>query len=223
MNYNPILKKLSYWRNYSGSGDKYRKEHDLDCIFTNGNLLADTLFSLWLPLRYTLNSFEAPRWKWWKDFEVNCLKNKDICLKNHNPFIVELETNIQNFLPEDEITKKLIHLFALGQERCNVIILPHRYWNTKRGGKPYYDYVPHFLHDSFDKYNYETLVSWVKREKLDGLFDDGIIDKDHIADLAGTGNVCLHSPREISLPTLLDNYVSVLEQRKISLSENNKN
>ena len=214
MNYDPILKKLFYWRNYSGSGDKYRQEHDLDCILTNGNLFADTLFSLWLPLRYSLNFFEAPRWKWWKD--------KGICLKNYNPFITDIAANIEDFLPEHEITKKLIHLFALGQEICNVIILPHRDWNVQRGSEPYYDYMPHFLSDLFDTYDYQALVRWVEKEKLDCLFYDGIIDKEHIADLAGTGNVCLHSPQEIALPTLLDNYVEILKQRKISLSENNK-
>ena len=225
MNYDPILKKLFYWRNYSGSGDKYRQEHDLDCILTNGDLWADTLFSLWLPLRYTLNWFEAPRWEWWKDFEFNCLKKKGICLKNYNPFIMELESNIQSFLPEDQITKKLVQFFALGQERFNVIVLPqqHRDWNVRRGSAPYYDYMPHFLYDLFDTYDYETLVSWVEKERLDCLFYDKIIDKDHIANLAGTGNVCLHSPREISLPTLLDNYVEILKQRKKSLCGHNEN
>lgn len=34
--------------------DQFRQQYDLDCILTNGNLLADTIFSLWLPLRFAL-------------------------------------------------------------------------------------------------------------------------------------------------------------------------
>ena len=60
MKYESIIKKINYWKSYDGTGDEYRKTHDLDCIQTKGNLAADTIFSLWLPLRYTLNYFEHP-------------------------------------------------------------------------------------------------------------------------------------------------------------------
>ena len=38
----------------SENHDKFRSEHDLDCVLRNGNLHADTIFSLWLPLRFAL-------------------------------------------------------------------------------------------------------------------------------------------------------------------------
>ena len=50
-----IKTHIQYWIDYKGDGDEYRRTHDLDCILTDGNLFADTLFSLWLPLRYVLN------------------------------------------------------------------------------------------------------------------------------------------------------------------------
>lgn len=217
MNYEPILNKLSYWRNYCGTGDEYRKTHDLDCILTDGNLFADTIFSLWLPLRYTLNFFESPRWIYWKKFESHFLRGQGISLKNYNPFIVELEANIESFLHKHEITNKLIYLFSLGQKRCNVILLPYRKWNTKRGCHPYFDYLPHFLYDILNTNNTEATVKWIEREKLAVFFKDRIIEKENLIDLAGTGNVCCHSPREILLPILLDNYTLLLEQREIDL------
>ena len=66
MDYEPIINQLSYWINYKGSGDEYRKNNDRDCILTEGNLYADTIFSLWLPLRYTLNYFDCDKWIKWK-------------------------------------------------------------------------------------------------------------------------------------------------------------
>lgn len=218
MNYQPILDKLSYWKNYKGSGDEYRKTHDLDCILTGGNLLADTIFSLWLPLRYTLNFFENPKWTYWKDFEMNVLKKNKLTLKNHNEFIEDLERNIQMFLPEDELTYKLIRLFELGQKRCNVMLLPERSWNSMRGGRPYWDYLPHFLDYLLDAkdplYSRDEIINWIKSEHLEMFFEKGIIDKEHIIDLAGTGCVYRHSPREIVLSVLLQNYITILEERE---------
>ena len=30
MNYEPIITKINYWKNYDGTGDAYRKTHDLE-------------------------------------------------------------------------------------------------------------------------------------------------------------------------------------------------
>lgn len=214
MNYEPILAKIEYWKNYCGSGDEYRKAHDLDCILTNGNLFADTLFSLWLPLRYSLNFFEVPRWTYWKEFEQANLRKQRLCLKDYTPFLSELQRNIGSFLPEHEITDKLIQLFVLGQKRCNVILLPQRSWNSKRGCSPYFDYIPHFLYDALTETNTEIIEAWIRRENLHILFENGVIQKENICDLAGTGDVRCHTPREINLSMLLGNYVRLLELRK---------
>lgn len=34
--------------------EEYRRWHDRDCVLTGGCLEADTMFSLWLPLRHTI-------------------------------------------------------------------------------------------------------------------------------------------------------------------------
>lgn len=218
MDYTPVIEKIKYWREYDGAGDEYRKNHDLDCILTNGNLLADNIFSLWLPLRYALNFFESSRWTYWKSFERSILRPQKVGLKSYKPFLAELELNIGKFLPEHEITDKLIQLFQLGQTRCNVMILPNRSWNSRRGYSPYYDYLPHFLYDILSEVNTKEVVEWIRRENLSALFKDGVIQKDHLLDLAGTGDVRCHKPKDIVLSVLLDNYIRVLEFRKTTVS-----
>lgn len=219
MDYTPIVEKIKYWRDYDGFGDEYRKEHDLDCILTNGNLLADTIFSLWLPLRYTLNFFESSRWTYWKNFEYAFLKPKKLGLKNYKPFLLELECNIEDFLPNHEITNKLVRLFELGQKRANVMILPYRSWNSKRGYSPYWDYLPHFLWDMLTERNIKVVSEWIHREKLSMLFnDENNIARETLIDLAGTGDVRSHAPKDIVLPVLLDNYIRLLEVREVTLS-----
>lgn len=217
MNYKPIIRKLNYWKNYVGSGDEYRKEHDLDCILTGGNLYADTIFSLWLPLRYVLNYFNCTKWVEWKEFEYDVLSKQKMTLKNHNNFIDDLSANIEEFLPEHEITTRLLELFELGQKRCNVMLLPCRQWNTIRGCRPYFDYLPHFLYDLLDTNDLklkEEIVNWIKVENLSVFFKGGIIEKESILDLAGTGSVYSHSPSRISLLFLIQNYISILKERE---------
>ena len=221
MDYTPIIEKLRYWREYCGSGENYRKAHDLDCLLTHGNLSADTLCSLWLPLRYSLNYFESERWSYWKKFEENNLRPQKLGLKDYNPFLLELERDIEQFLPHHETTRKLIRLFELGQRRCNVMLLPERSWNTKRGRAPYYDYLPHFLYDLLSsEYNAEYNVdvsAWIKTESIDMFFKDNDISCKNIIDLAGTGDVRRHPPKDIDLPYLLENYIRILELREVAL------
>ena len=211
MKYESIIKKINYWKSYDGTGDEYRKTHDLDCIQTKGNLAADTIFSLWLPLRYTLNYFEHPKWTKWKENECNCNG-----LKNCNAFLDDLIENIEEYLPEHMLTKQLAELFRIGQTEANTMILPYRKWNTVRGGKPYWDYLPHFLYDLLDTENKDFLNAvqkWIKSERLVLFFKDGIIDKDHVKDLAGTGNVCSHFPRNLDVLLLIRNYTEILHER----------
>lgn len=219
--YVPILQKIRYWRDYTGTGDLYRREHDLDCILTGGNLFADTLFSLWLPLRYTLNYYGCESWNNWKDVEADKLKPKKLGLKDCPDFLNDLMENIENFLPPTELTALLSKLFELGQERCNVIILPYRAWNTRRGCQPYYDFFPHFVFDimNTDSQIFLKAVSmWLKEEHLE-MFFDGTLDKSNLKDLAGTGAVWKHRPNEIDLKNLLCNYISILGERKLIMME----
>lgn len=217
MNYEPILNKIKYWKNYKGTGETYRKTHDMDCILTGGNLFADTIFSLWLPLRYTLNYFDSAKWIEWKNHETDVLKKSGVTLKYCDDFLNDFENNIELFLPEHELTTNLIKLFELGQKRCNIMILPYRKWNTQRGSLPYYDYLPHFLYDILntnDSKENEIICNWIKREQLTLFFNNEIIDKKQIKDLAGTGHVTKHAPKNIVILLLIQNYIEILQQRE---------
>ena len=213
MDYDILKTHIEYWKKYKGTGDEYRKENDLDCILTNGNLFADTLFSLWLPLRYTLNHCGSDPWKEW------CKKGfrNHFRLKSCDEFMNDLLKNIEVFLPECAETELLAKLFEHGRKRGNVIILPYRRWNSIRGSKPYFDYIQHFLFDILntnDEKFLQATVNWIKREHLEMLFAGKSIKKENLIDLWGSGNVTRHDPKELEVKTLLENYVAVLEERQ---------
>lgn len=218
MLYAPIIQKIEYWRDYTGTGDLYRQNHDWDCLQVEGNLLADTLVSLWLPLRYVLNHFDYTEWKEWKEREDKKLKPKKKRLKDCPDFLGELVGNIENYLPPTELTLRLSELFRLGQQRCNVMILPYRFWNRLRGDRPYWDFLPHFLYDLLDTDSplfLQAVQTWIKREKLEMFFINGKLDKDSLKDLAGTGAPWIHSPKKINLEVLLNNYIKILREREL--------
>lgn len=209
--FSPIKEELCYWLD-PGTGD--RSKDDRDCILAGGDLRADTIFSLWLPLRYTLNKMSKPRWRAYLELEYAVLRPRRLRLKNCTDFLTEMIDNPEDFIDlENPLTEKLSNLMTLGMTRANVMILPHRSWNTWRGGAPFYDYIPHFLEALFMRENHGTLVAWLKREHLEPLFYEGEIARDNIKDLANTGSPRSHSPQDINLTTLFDNYICVLRER----------
>lgn len=218
VDYSIIKLQIEYWINYAGTGDAYRKKNDLDCILTNGNLFADTLFSLWLPLRYTLNYCGCERWKMWLEKTPSNFKFKD-----SDKFMKDLLENIELYLPECEETLLLVELFKRGRSRENVIILPYRRWNNIRGGAPYYDYVQHFLFDMLNTEDEKFLVAmetWIKREHLEMLFLNENIMKENLIDLWGSGKITSHSPQKLKVKNLLKNYIAILKKRKYYINEN---
>jgi hypothetical protein len=225
--YDPIRTKLQSWMDYMKNEptcpyrgneelhDRYRAENDLDCVLTNGNLCADTIFSLWMPLRQVLTSVND---KAYIEEYLGLPLGKNI------PFLEALEKpeNLEHLLPEnDERVVLLSRLFALGQTRANVMILPFRQMNSARGWAPYYDYMPYFLvecfeNGAFSKYfdhDEEKLKKWIEQEQLTPFFQ-GSVQKDHIKDLALTGDVRKNRPVE-NISMMLENYIDILEQRRI--------
>lgn len=219
VDYSIIKAQIEYWKNYVGTGDEYRKQHDLDCILTNGNLFADMLFSLWLPLRYTLNHCGCERWKVWLEKKPNNFKFKD-----SDEFMKDLLENIELYLPECEETLLLAELFKCGRRRENVIILPYRRWNNIRGGAPYYDYIQHFLFDMFNTEDENFLFAmeeWIKREHLEMLFLNESITAENLIDLWGSGKVTSHKPQKLEVKFLLKSYIAILKERqKYFITEN---
>lgn len=224
--YKPIKEKLNEWITYAENEpkvdyhecpevhDEYRKTHDRDCALTGGNLYADTIFSLWLPLRNT----------------IVCLNDESAIeavgdIYNKIAFCRALmkDDNLERLLPKNQrIVEKLSQLFELGMQGCNVMILPERWLNSARGKRPYYDYMPVFLLEAFPGGVFSTawkdrddFVDWVQREQLE-MFFEGEMSPENIRDLAGTGDICVSRSEEgvVGMERLLDNYISILNARK---------
>ncbi|RKL65803.1 hypothetical protein CR203_18245 [Salipaludibacillus neizhouensis] len=217
----PIEKKIQQWMYYENNKpkvpykgneklhDNFRKENDLDCQLTDGNLEADTIISLWLPLRFSLVRLnQYPFLK-----KIGNINNKMAFL---NEFI---KHDLEEFLPVNEpIVVKLSELFRRGMKRENVMILPNRRINCERSAKPYFDYVPHFLHDCFQggyfgKYfsNDNELDKWIEEENLKMFFENEEKSKFMLKDLSGSGSV--KNNRHEKVETMLDNYICVLKAR----------
>lgn len=220
--YRPIIQKISSWIEYEENKpktkydedaekhDKFRSAHDLDCVLRNGNLHADTIFSLWIPLRFALVKVSG----YDKIKEVTGLN-----LEQSVPFWKALISNgnLKKLLPiKNETTRLLSELFYYGQKIENTMILPER-WLQSRGGRPYYDYMPYFLYECFKGGNFhkafgsdEEVCKWIREENLECFFD-GTVCKENIIDLAGTGNVKKGIPDDLNY--MLRSYISILQKR----------
>jgi len=134
--YSPIITKIDSWLKYYATlpegkyqdkpqeFDNHRKKYDLDCILTEGDLRADTIFSLWTPFKgviYCMNNYR----------EILDIKSGNNIYKTPE-MLEKIRANIKLLLPADEPEVELLsQLFILGQKRCNVMILPDRRMNGK--------------------------------------------------------------------------------------------
>lgn len=224
--YEPIRKKIEEWIRYDDykpagayydnmeAHDKYRKWHDRDCVMMGGDLKADTMFSLWLPLRHTIariNNAETIR-------EVGNISSKYDFLRS-----LEKGNNLEKLLPACmSITAKLSTLFELGMGRENIFMLPDRRLNSLRGGDPYWDYIPAFLLASFSNGEFahywnspKEHLEWIEREHFQ-VFFDGDITPENIKDLSGAGDVNKSLPPKgvQAMEKMIDNYIGILRERK---------
>lgn len=224
--YEPIRRKIEEWIDYDVHSpnvpyrgneevhDEYRRWHDRDCVLVGGDLNADTMFSLWLPLRHTItriNDTETIR-------AVGNISGKYDFLRDLNK-----GDNLEKLLPEEmAITSKLSILFELGMRRENIFILPARQLNSMRGGKPYWDYVPAFLLASFPGGEFahywstpKEHLEWIEREYFQ-VFFDGDISPENIKDLSGSGEIRKSlAPDGIQpMEDMIDNYIAILQERK---------
>lgn len=219
-----IKEHIQYWINYKGSGDDYRRNNDLDCILADGNLYADTLISLWLPMRYVLDKENTQKWRESLQYEKEELRRKNRNLKSDVNFLSDLKDNFSEYVPTESMQRKIEELFTLGRTRANVIILPYRRWNTIRGTRPYWEYMPHFLYDLLNTDNERFLGAvqeWIKEQKLCMFFvDEKNLVKENIKELCGSGSIFKHKSDEINVTILIDNYIEILQNRSKLIVEN---
>ena len=169
---------------------EWRQNNDLDCLYFNGDLRADTLMSAWTPISWVANCLNREYWI------VFCKEPKD----DPNFYLRLLAEDRDAYLPpKHELVQLLDRFLELAELRCNYILLPDRAMNRARyncevagiGRVSLYDEVPPMLYHLFDKKWFGKYfdqqspdpVKWVKRERLEAGFRDGIIDQDHVIPL----------------------------------------
>lgn len=217
---NPIAEQIDYWIAYKQNSPDYTKDpkgnrafrlaNDRDCVLTNGNILADTIFSLWNPLKRVL---------------IHLNPNSGITVFSKQVQVLnKIKNKLPEYLPpEHSMVIALSNLFVLGKTRANVMILPPGNINQKRGSAPYFDYIPHFLHDCFrpnanpyfeEFSSNEELKDWIEKENLE-MFFVGEIARENILDLLNCGSV--KSPttyNEEHIHSMLFMYTKVLLERQ---------
>lgn len=209
--------------------NEWRKMNDLDCIWLDGDLNADTIFSLWTPLKMVLE----------------CLTDKkfykvDKYSLNPNNHLEDIMKNIDTYLPRgDQLVEELYKLASLASTRANVMRLHNRGMQKrgieeKIGGQykiveSFYEQMPRTLYECFDggefrnkfkhrEYfkNDNELIEWINSQKLKVFFVESIISKESIKPLIKRmkpyESEWLTNKEE--LMEMLENYNFILEERQ---------
>lgn len=223
--------------------NEWRQKNDLDCLYFNGDLRADTLMSAWTPISWVVNCLN-------REYGIKFFKYATNGDPDH--YLKLLADDRDAYLPpKHELMQLLDRFLELAELRCNYILLPDRDMNRARynceiagiGRVRLYDEVPPMLYYLFDEKwfgKYFSMadvrnrvenplpvqngtkdqlpldpVKWVKRERLEAGFRDGIIDQDHVIPFLnglhpGKGK---NLREEAEIREALTNMISLLESR----------
>ena len=89
----------------NGQYDEWRVDNDLDCLYYDGNLKADTLMSAWTPIKWVADCINRNSGKlFWKPNERNGYDLSDLEL---------LVADREKYLPYDNEMVMLLDTFAL--------------------------------------------------------------------------------------------------------------
>ncbi|MBP3810724.1 MAG: hypothetical protein ILA15_08385 [Clostridiales bacterium] len=141
----------------NGQYDEWRVENDLDCLYYDGNLKADTLMSAWTPIKWVADCINRNSGKrFWKPNERNGYDLSDLEL---------LVADREKYLPSDNEMVMLLDTFLeLAELPCNYILLPDREMNNKRytfSEEPriqFFDEVPATLYNLWEKDGFRSGV-----------------------------------------------------------------
>lgn len=191
---NKVKNFCRYWlKAAKGSGDEWRAQNDLDCLYFDGDLKADTLMSAWTPIKWVADHVN----------EENGMKFYKVARDHEDPchYLKLLEENPDVYLPRKlPLVQMLYRFLELAELRCNFICLPDREMNMSRyrttiGGRDtwLYDEVPVTLSHIFDpeslgrffmnrygEVDRGLVTGWIISEHLEMGFKDGVIDKEHV-------------------------------------------
>ena len=207
---NHIKNFCQYWLKAFEEKEKYSEEefdqwgslNDMDCIYYNGNLNADTLMSAWTPIKWVaefLNKEYGMKFYKYDRYAQN--QNNSL-----NPYhcLRKLGDDPYAYIPEKHpLTIKLNHFLELAELPCNYILLPARDMNSERycmkraENKIWlYDMVPATLYNIFEKdklgkyflgidgeVDEEKIKDWVLENHLEMGFKGEVIAKENVIPL----------------------------------------
>lgn len=220
--FSPIIFWLDYWIAYSENAptcpyngnevvyDIYRALNDFDCKQAKGNLLADTIFSVWNPLKMVLE-YLNPGEKFYKENKYGSDKNY---------YLKKIKNNIDAYLPRgDSLVKELLIFARYAMTRANVMILPSRAMQGR--GIKYLDQMPASLYQCFDNGEYHKyfkeieIEKWIHQEHLEMFFKNGEIEKNNILPLIKRMKASEHEwlSKKDELEEMLHRYNEILEKR----------
>ena len=224
-----------YWMKAAkGKGDEWRKENDLDCLYFDGDLLADTLMSAWTPIKWVVDYLNKERnMKFYKRAADH---------EDPDHYLKLLAEDCDAFLPpKHELVQLLNRFLALAEERCNFILLPDRNMNPARYksiicGKEVWlcDEVPATLFHIFEKNSLgkyflnqngevdtEMVTSWIEREHLEMGFEKCVIGQENILPFISNLNpgIAKWLTEENEIKEALNYMIRFLKDRQQKLSE----
>lgn len=206
---NHIINFINYWIDSYG---KPRENNDLDCLYFAGDLHADTIFSVWTPLKFVLD-YLNPNERFYKTNNYG----------NPHKFLTKIKYNIDIYLPcENKLVQELYCFAQLAETRSNYIKWPALGINGQRYNDDF-DQMPPALYKCFpgEKYsayfnnNEMKLLEWIENEKLKMLFQEESLKKEDIKPL-----INIMKPYESKWLTekneileMLQNYNYILKER----------
>ncbi len=189
--------------------DEWRISNDLDVIHLNGDLNADTIFSVWMPLKMCLQS--APTYPY-------CEQGNDEKPYKGKPYLPNIIKNIDKYLPYNE-WKELYKFASLASTKANVMKLPDS--GMQNRGKLYFDQMPKTLYECFEEGIYAEyfkkieITTWVRKQNLIMFFENEEFSRQNIKPLISRMKSSefewLKDRAEIK--EMLINFNSILEMR----------
>ena len=206
---NHIINFINYWiEGY----DKPRALSDLDCLYYDGDLNADTIFSVWTPIKFVLDCLN-PKEKFYKYNKYG----------NPHKFLFIVKDNLDTLLPRDkEVVQELYRFAELAETRANYFKWPITGINKQRYGDDF-DQMPPALYKCFPGGKYSSffdndamvLFQWIEDQKLEDFFIGNSIEQKNIRPLISSmnANESKWLKDEIEILEMLKNYNSILQER----------
>ena len=216
------------------SEDEWRKANDLDCMYFDGDLCADTLMSAWTPIKWVADCLNA-------DLGIRFYKRSRNDDDPYHDLKILAEDRDLYLNPEHRLVQLLNRFLELAELRCNFILLPCREMNPARyksfiRGRVVWlcDEVPSTLAHLYDKDSLgrfflgedgeddeDRVRDWIYREHLEPGFELGAVNRENILPLLADRNPYepVWPDKEDEIAEALEYMIGFLETRRELLED----